>query len=421
MKGYTYGVVMALAVTLSFIAGVFMGDLRPASGSPGAQARLTGIGSMAPKEFSDVDFSAFWEVWSMIKERSVEEEVSDLDLFYGAVSGMVGALDDPYSVFFDPALATEFANGLEGEFEGIGAEIGIKRNQLIVIAPLPETPAERAGLKPGDAILAIDDEDTFGMFLDEAVRRIRGTGGTDVRLLIYRDGMTEPEEVVITRARITVDSVKFSVIERDGKKVAHLVISSFNETTAAGFSDAVRKSLLEDVDGVVLDMRSNPGGYLDTAVKVAGEWVPRDVVLIEQFTEGDSRTYSSEGNARLTRMPTVVLVNGGSASASEIVAGALQDHDKAYVIGEQTFGKGSVQDYVEFEDGSALKLTIARWLTPDGRSIDKEGIRPDEIVALTDEDYDADRDPQLDRAVEAVLYPDRRTPTPLPEEESVTP
>lgn len=416
MKNYTFGVLLALAVTLSFMAGVFVGDLRPADATQDTELRLTGIGSGTPKEVKEVDFAQYWEVWSTIRDRSVEKDVSDMDLFYGSISGMVGALGDPYSVFFDPKQAAEFADELEGEFEGIGAEIGIKLNQLVVIAPLPDSPAEKAGLQAGDAIIAIDGEETAGMLLDEAVRRIRGKDGTQVTLQIFRKGLEEPKDVVITRAVIKADAVKLEIVQKDGKKIAHLTITSFNETTSAAFSEAVRKLLLEGADGLVLDLRNDPGGYLDTAVEVAGEWAPRSVIVMERFSEEDERNYTSEGSARLTQMPTVVLVNGGSASASEIVAGALQDYGLGYLIGEQTFGKGSVQDYMEFEDGSALKLTIAEWLTPKGRSINEEGIRPDEIVELTNDDYDNDRDPQLDRAVEVLVSPESKSPTPLPAE-----
>jgi carboxyl-terminal processing protease len=418
MKNYTYGVVVALAVSLSFVAGVFLGGMgQTERGAAQAEGNLLGIGSSASQEAHDVDFAQYWEVWNMIKHRSIEKDVSDLDLFYGSLAGMVGALGDPYSVYFDPEVAAEFAKELEGEFEGIGAEIGIKKNQLIVIAPLPETPAEKAGLKPGDAILAIDDEETGGMLLEEAVRRIRGEGGTVVKLLIYREGMEEPTEVPITRDTINVDSVKLEIAETDGQRIAIVTITHFNDDTEGLFREAVRQVLLEDIDGVVLDLRNNPGGYLDTAVTVAGEWAQKSVIVVESFSDGENRNYTSDGSARLAQMPTVALVNGGSASASEIVAGALQDYGKAYVIGEQTFGKGSVQDYVEFEDGSALKLTIAKWLTPNGRSIDQEGIRPDEIVELTNEDYNEDRDPQLDRAYAVLLDPSSKSPTPLTDEE----
>lgn len=403
---YAKGVVVAFFVIISFVVGVFMGGMGTAGVDVMPEARLIGKDSLPPQQIEDVDFAAFWEIWSLVKERYVDGPVSDIDLFHGAISGMVASLGDPYSVFLDPELAQQFNQELEGKFEGIGAEIALKKSQLTVVAPLADTPADRAGLKPGDKILAIDDIDTAGMYLGEAVGRIRGERGTEVRLLIYREGVAEPKEISILRDTIVVESVRLSFREAHGKRVTVMKLSHFNDMTDQGFNDAVREVLLESPDGLILDMRNNPGGFFETAVEVAGEWIPRSVIVVEQFSETDSRNYTSNGNARLADVPTVVLVNMGSASASEIVAGALQDYGKAYIVGESTFGKGSVQDYMEFTDGSALKLTIARWLTPNGRSINEEGIDPDEIVELTNEDFDNDRDPQMERALEAIAFPE---------------
>lgn len=409
VKNYSFGFIVALLMIASFVAGVFLGDVRPAVvvETPTEDgARLVNRDSVPPFRLNDVDFSEFWEVWNMVKERFAGDQKSDVEMFYGAIAGMVSSLEDPYSTFFDPDLADEFIRELEGMFEGIGTEIGIKKNQLTVIAPLPDTPAERAGLRAGDKIIAIDDTDTFGMSLEEAVKRIRGPKGTEVRLHIVRNGLDESLEIPIIRDTIVVDSVRMTIEEQEGKKIAIVKISHFNEQTMPKFSAAIQDILLEDVDGIVLDLRNNPGGFLETAVKVAGEWAPRSVIVVEKFSDGSLQNYTSNGSARLVDMPTVVLVNGGSASASEIVSGALQDYGKARIIGEQTFGKGSVQDFVEFDDGSALKLTIAQWLTPNGRSINEEGIEPDEVVEYTFEDYDNDVDPQLRRAMEVLIHPE---------------
>ncbi len=404
-RRYGLGVLIALAVTVSFIAGVFFGELKSTNKlaprkTVTADTKLTNVDAPPPEALEDIDFQAFWNVWKMVKERYVEQPTSDVKMFYGAVAGMVGSLQDPYSVFLDPEFAEKFSNELAGEFEGIGAEIGIKKDVLTVIAPLSGTPAEKAGLKAGDRILAIDGVDTTGMVVEDAVSRIRGAKGTQVKLLITRDGLKDAKEVVITRATITVQSVKWETKAVKGKKIGKIVISHFSENTEAKFNEAVRAVLLEDPDALVIDLRNNPGGFLDTAVAVSGEWISKDTVVIEKFSDGQKKAYPSDGLARLTGIPTVVLVNGGSASASEIVAGALQDDGKAVLVGEKTFGKGSVQDYVEFDDGSALKLTVALWLTPKERTINKEGIAPDVEVKMTPEDYDADKDPQLDKAYE---------------------
>ncbi|MFZ5364270.1 MAG: S41 family peptidase [Patescibacteria group bacterium] len=346
----------------------------------------------------DIDFRLFWDVWNLAKTNYVHQPVQDTKLFYGALSGIISALGDPYSVFFDPKTAEDFKKELEGTFSGIGAELGIKNNQLTIIAPLPDTPAERIGLKAGDQILAIDGRDTTDMSLDYAVSIIRGEKGTDVILTIWRDGWDKMNDFKITRDKIEVASVKWEMKD----DVAYIEINHFNEDTSRRFNQAVVDLLAKNPKGLVLDLRNNPGGFLNTAIEIAGEWIPNDVVVIEQMDDGQRNEERSEGLARLQNLKTVVLVNRGSASASEIVAGALQDYNKATILGEKTFGKGSVQNFESLADGSAVKITVAEWLTPKGRLIDKEGIVPDIEVSLTEEDYDVNRDPQMDKAIEII-------------------
>lgn len=346
----------------------------------------------------DIDFRLFWDVWNLAKTNYVHQPVQDTKLFYGALSGIISALGDPYSVFFDPKTAEDFKKELEGTFSGIGAELGIKNNQLTIIAPLPDTPAERIGLKAGDQILAIDGRDTTDMSLDYAVSIIRGEKGTDVILTIWRDGWDKMNDFKITRDKIEVASVKWEMKD----DVAYIEINHFNEDTSRRFNQAVVDLLAKNPKGLVLDLRNNPGGFLNTAIEIAGEWIPNDVVVIEQMDDGQRNEERSEGLARLQNLKTVVLVNRGSASASEIVAGALQDYNKATILGEKTFGKGSVQNFESLADGSAVKITVAEWLTPKGRLIDKEGIVPDVEVSLTEEDYDVNRDPQMDKAIEII-------------------
>ncbi|MFH2063050.1 MAG: S41 family peptidase [bacterium] len=397
---YVLGLVGAALLLTGFLLGSSVGDMgtRPADADASA-GKVTNRDAESPQLDREVDFARFWDVWQIVKTRSVKQPVDDVDMFYGAVSGMVGSLGDPYSIFLDPEVAAMFESELSGTFQGIGAEIGIKQDQLKVIAPLPGTPAERAGLRAGDSIIAIDGVETFGLSVDEAVSRIRGDRGTEVKLLILRPE-EEAKEYSIVRDTITVDSIKWRMEDGSGRRIGVIEVSHFNETTGPAFEEAVQGLLLQNPDGLILDLRNNPGGFLDTAVDMAGEWIQHDVVVQEKFSDGSVRNYNSDGTARFADLPTVVLVNGGSASASEIVAGALQQRGRATVVGEQTFGKGSVQDYVEFEDGSALKLTIALWLTPNGESIDQSGITPDQVVELTVEDFENDRDPQFDRAVE---------------------
>jgi carboxyl-terminal processing protease len=334
----------------------------------------------------------------LAKNNYVHQPVQDTELFYGALSGIISSLDDPYSVFFDPKTAEEFKQELEGTFSGIGAELGIKNNQLTIIAPLPDTPAERAGLKAGDRILAIDSRDTTDMALDYAVSIIRGEKGTDVTLTTWREEWDKAQDFKITRDTIEVASVKWEMKD----DIAHIEINHFNEDTERRFDQAVAELITKNPKGLILDLRNNPGGFLNTAVEVAGEWIENDVIVVEQIDDGQRNEERSTGLARLQNLKTVVLVNQGSASASEIVAGALQDYGKATLVGEKTFGKGSVQNLEPLRDGSAVKITVAEWLTPKGRLIDKEGIVPDVEIKLTEEDYNAERDPQMDKAIEII-------------------
>ncbi|TAK05634.1 S41 family peptidase [Patescibacteria group bacterium] len=390
--------------TGGFVAGVLVGEKRGADRAESeavAARRALAEGRGLP---DDVDFTLFWKIWDDIRRKYVHQPVSEGELFRGALAGIVASLGDPYSVYFDPESAEEFSNDLKGTFGGIGAEIGMREERIVVIAPLSDTPAARAGIKAGDMILRIDDSDTSGMTVDEAVDLIRGEKGTTVKLLLFRENNGgEPFEVSVVRDVIVVKSVTWEMKRTtDGRNVAYVEMRQFNEETVPLFDKAIREFTRQKPVAVILDLRNNPGGYLDAAVDVAGEWIGRGTVVIERRSDGNDEPFDAAVRARLAEFPTVVLVNGGSASGSEIVAGALQDAELATLVGEQTFGKGSVQDYEELSDGGALKLTIAEWLTPKGRTINETGIAPDEKVEYTKEDIDADRDPQLEKALELI-------------------
>ncbi len=346
----------------------------------------------------DIDFNLFWDVWDTLERKYVDrDKLNEKEMFYGALKGMVNAAGDPYTVFMDPKLAVEFEESMTGTFEGIGAEIGIRKEILTIIAPLSGMPAERAGLRAGDKVYAIDGESTAGISIDEAVNKIRGPKGTDVVLTISRDGLEAAEDITITRGTIVVKSVNTEL--RDDN-IFVVKISNFNSDTSGLFNQAVGEIIKNNPRGVVLDLRNNPGGYLDTAVDVASEWIEDGVIVSEEFDDENKNDFWARGRARLKDYKTVVLTNQGSASASEIVAGALQDYGKATIVGTRTFGKGSVQTLEEFKDGSSVKITVAKWLTPKGNYINKEGIIPDVEVDLTLEDYEEGRDPQMDKAVE---------------------
>jgi carboxyl-terminal processing protease len=369
---------------------------------------VMGLNSNAPKGVlsKDVDFSLFWDVWKDLKGSFYEQPVSDKTLFYGALRGLAASLNDPYTNYFEPQDAKAFDEALKGEFSGIGAEIGAKDGQLQIVAPLPDSPAEKAGVKARDLILKIDGEDSLAMPVDEAVTKIRGPKGTTVKLQLGRykpakDAKTKPEpetfDVSIVRDTIVVKSIR--VTPKDNGLYL-IEIMNFNDDVADSFKSAVDEVISKSAKGIVIDVRNDPGGYLDKAISVTGEWL-KDQVVVEQRERGViTERYKGTGRGLLKGIPTVVLINEGSASASEILAGALQDYDIAMIVGKKSFGKGSVQDYKEYADGSAVKITIAEWLTPKGRSINKEGIVPDFEVNISSDDINAERDPQLEKAIE---------------------
>lgn len=345
-----------------------------------------------PKE---IDFTLFSNVWDLINQKYVGK-IDYQKMLYGAISGMVSSLGDPYTAFMNPQEAQSFSEEMKGVFEGIGAEIGIRENQLIIIAPLENSPAKRAGLMAGDRILKINDEDTSGMHLLEAVTKIRGPQGTEVKLLINREGFSQPQEFKIVREVIRIKSVSW---EMKKGNVAYIRLRSFDEDSATAFKDAASEILAQNPSGIILDLRDNPGGYLDAAVEIASKFIPQGTIVYEKFKSGKIKEYKATGKATLEKFKLVVLINKGAASASEIVAGAIRDHRRGMLVGEKTFGKGSVQDWDKFPGGSALRITVAYWLTPNGDSINEKGIVPDIEVKITDADYNKGKDPQLDQAL----------------------
>lgn len=345
---------------------------------------------------NEIDFRLFWNVWDLIGQKYAGN-IDYQKMLYGAISGMVNSLGDPYTVFMNPDEAAKFSDEMKGVFEGIGAEIGMKDNQLVIISPIENSPAQKAGLLAGDKILKIDDKETQGMSLSEAVSKIRGTKGTEVKLLVGRNGFTEPKEFKITRDVIEVKDVTW---EMKDENIAYIKVRSFGENSSAEFKDIVAEVLAKNPKGIILDLRNNPGGYLDSSVEIASKFIPEGIIVYEEMKDGKKKEYKATGNATLANNKLVILVNKGSASASEIVAGALQDYSRGQIVGETTFGKGSVQDLDELKGGSAIRITIAHWLTPKGRSIQDQGIKPDIDVKMTEQDYNNNHDPQLDKALE---------------------
>jgi carboxyl-terminal processing protease len=348
-----------------------------------------------------IDFSLFWKVWDLLKNKYVNKDSLDAQkLVYGAINGMLKATGDPYSTFFDPTETKAFNQDMEGSFEGIGAELGMKDNVLTVIAPLESSPAEKAGLMAGDKILKIGEKSTMDMSIDDAVDLIRGKKGTTIELTVFHKGEESSRKITITRDTIIVKSVKLEM-KSDG--IAYIKINKFSEDTDSEFNAIIPEIINKRAKGIVLDLRNNPGGFLDRTVAVASRMIPAGkVVVMEEDSSGKRESLYTKGGDKLSAIPTVVLVDEGSASASEILAGALRDNQGIQLIGKKSFGKGSVQELIDLPNGTSVKITVAKWLTPKGDYIMEKGITPDTEVELSLDDYKNDRDPQFDKAMEVL-------------------
>jgi len=347
---------------------------------------------------SQINFSLFWETFQKLKERYVEPgKINEKDIIYGAISGMVGSLDDPYTIFMKPDDTDKFLEDISGRFEGVGMEIGIRNSTLQVIAPLEGTPADRAGLRAGDKILKVSDVSTSEITIDQAVSMIRGEKGTAALLTIFRDGWDMPKDIEIIRDTIEVPSLKWEMLDND---IAYIKIYQFSEKTGFDFIKIATQVLGSNAKKIVLDLRNNPGGYLEIAVDIAGFFLERGEVVVIEDSINDKVEYLAETNPVLLNYPVVILINQGSASASEILAGALRDNRGISLIGEDSFGKGSVQQLENLSDGSSLKVTVAKWLTPNGDTINGIGLEPDIKIEFTEQDYENGLDPQLEKALE---------------------
>ena len=366
--------------------------------------KVAGLSGKETQVNTKVDFSPFWKVWNDINEKSPNaDKITDQDRVYGAISGLVSSLNDPYSVFFAPDEAKSFEDQIAGSFDGIGMEVGMKDKVITVIAPLKDTPAYKANIKSGDKILKIDKTVTSNLTIDDAIKLIRGPKGTTVTLTILHDGSQQPQEIKIVRDTIAIPTLD-TELRKDGIFVIHLY--SFDANSANLFRGAMKKFADSGSDKLVLDLRGNPGGYLDAAVDMASWFLPEGkTVVTEDY--GNNKLpdiYRSKGyNIFSNKLKFVILIDGGSASASEILAGAMQDQGRAKLVGAQSFGKGSVQEVVGVTSDTILKITVAKWLTPNGTSISLKGLTPDYPVEITQKDVEAKKDPQMDKAVELLL------------------
>jgi len=403
-KGSLIGfLVQFLLVAFVFFAIGFVVGQKKIEIDKRGKVPIVNVSSQTSPEIQNVDFSLFWEVFKILPEKYIDKDaVSAQEMVYGAIAGMVRSLGDPYTAFVNPKQNELIKSELAGAYEGVGIQIGFNEDKrLAVIAPLSGTPAEREGIFAKDIIAKIDKRDTFDLTLPEAVELIRGPAGTKVKLTLIREGEAEPIEKEVERANIDVKSVEVEFRNAGSGEIAIIKVSRFGEKTDSEWDMAVGEVEVRDVDGVIVDMRNNPGGLLSSAIHLGGEFVSGSIVK-QRDANGREVESSAEKQGRLLKMPLVVIVNGGSASAAEIFAGAIQDKGRGKIIGEQTFGKGTVQDVVDLPGGSSLHVTIAQWLTPNGNSIQDAGITPDIVIDLTTDDREAKRDPQLDRALEEI-------------------
>lgn len=401
-KSNILGIALALMLALgAFFSGLHIGQLEMGTTQT---AGLFSLFASDPAVTADADLTEFWKVWELLDAKFAITSSSSIPLtkeekIQGAIDGLVRAYGDPYTSYFPPVEAAAFDEDISGNFSGVGMEVGIRDNVITIISPLPGTPAEKAGLAAGDVIVSINGSTTENMAVDEAVRLIRGEEGTTVTFEIFRKGATAIKEHIVTRAKIEIPTVK---TEKRGDTFI-ITLYSFNAIAEQKMQAALREYVKSGSTKLVLDMRGNPGGYLQGAVAIGSYFLPAGKVVLRESFGGDTpeQVYRSSGRTlkEFTPKEMVVLIDGGSASAAEILAGALGQHDYATLMGQTSFGKGSVQELVPLPSGSALKVTIARWLTPDGTSISKSGITPEYQVIRTPEDRIAGVDPQLDAAI----------------------
>ena len=394
--------VAIVLVAISFGGGLVAGRFLPASHQLAAdtlpQTTPSGNQGATPTDLKTL-FVPFWDAWNIIHQQYVDQPVDDIKLMQGAINGMMQSLGDPHSTYMNPQEYTDATSQLAGSYAGIGAYVDTSGQLLTITKPMPNSPAEQAGLQAGDQVIAVDGQDVTSLNPESVRQKVLGQEGTTVTLTIQRPGQDSPFDVEITRAVIVVPSVTSKMLDNN---IAYVQISTFGDTTANDLHKQLATLMAQNPKGLILDLRDDGGGYLDTAISVASEFIPSGVIVTEKSGDGKMTPQNavSGGLATNNSLPMTVLVNAYSASASEIVAGALQDTGRAQLLGETTYGKGSVQTWVPLSDNQgAVRVTIARWLTPNGRTIDKKGLTPDVIVKMTADDIKAKRDPQLDAAI----------------------
>ncbi len=405
----------------AFSGGVLAGHYLPGAGQlpaisqliPGVSGPNTEQQAATPTDVQTL-FKPFWEAWNIVHNQYVDQPVNDTALMQGAIKGMMDALGDKQTFYMDPKVYENQTTQLQGSYEGIGAYVDIKGDYLTIISPIEGSPAAAAGLQPGDKVIAIDGKDMTSVPPEEARSKIIGPEGTQVTLTISRDGQSTPLEFTLTRAKIVQPSVDGKMLDNG---IGYVDINVFGENTTKELNDTLDKLLAQNPKGLIIDLRYNPGGFLTTAVEVSSQFIEKGPILFEKFGDGKLEEHDARGNGRALKIPLVVLVNEGSASASEILTGALQDYGRAKVVGVQSYGKGSVQVWQPLSNNQgAARVTIAKWLTPKKRAIDHVGLAPDVVVQMTEEDFKANRDPQLDAAIQTLkaMLTNAPIPTSMP-------
>ena len=375
------------------------------SGERSLSATIEGVVNTAEGQPDDVDFAPFWRAWNLINEKyvpasSTVKTIDTEEKVWGAIEGLTESLGDPYTVFFPPVESSLFESDIRGNFEGVGMEVVAQEGAITVIAPLKDSPAARAGIMAGDRIIKIDGKETSSLSTEDAVQLIRGPRSTKVTLTIFRTSVKEPFDISVVREVINIPTALTKELPGG---IFVIELYSFSAQSPNLFRAALREFILSGNNKLILDLRGNPGGYLEAAIDMASWFLPSSAVVVrEDFGQSrDEKVYRSKGyDVFKDDLKFVILVDRGSASASEILAGALAEHGRATLVGDKTFGKGSVQELVDITSDTSLKITIARWLTPNGLSISEDGIEPDYLVKYLPADREANRDPQLEKAIE---------------------
>jgi carboxyl-terminal processing protease len=415
--------IVLLLVVASFSMGMFVGGGINGTETPQTSAAAAAVSTASnvlqesvedllktsppqststPVEQEDL-FAPFWQSWDLVHELYIDQPVDEELMMQGAIKGMMESLGDQHSSYMDPDQYRQANLPLEGSYEGIGAWVDATRDYLTIVSPMPGSPAEKAGLLPGDQIIAIDGEDMTGIDGNLVIRKVLGPAGTALTLTVYREGEGEPFDVTLERAKIIVPALEYEMLDGD---IGYIKLYNFSEKATQDFAAALEDLLDQESAGLILDLRNNPGGERDSAVEITSQFIDEGVIMYQEYGDGSRDTFEAVKGGLAPDIPLVLLINEGSASGSEIVAGAIQDVERGILVGMVSFGKGSVQNWIPLADEQGMvRVTIARWLTPNGRTIHELGVVPDFEIEYTDEDFENEVDPQLEKAIELLINP----------------